>query len=89
MEKLYQPALVRPDEFGFGTEIMKHIKVCRHCGSSESSDSYLCKRCRERLPSQTLFELYQQMHAACEICDTVLAPYMRYCPHCGVQIKSR
>lgn len=87
MQKLYQPVLANPGEFGFGTEIMKHIKVCRHCGSTEASDRYLCSCCRERLPSQTLFQLYQKMHRACEVCDTVLAPYMHYCPHCGVQIK--
>ena len=34
MQKLYQPVLANPGEFGFGTEIMKHIKVCRHCGST-------------------------------------------------------
>lgn len=76
-----------PIEFGFGTELMKMVKVCRHCGNSEMSSSYVCSKCGEKLPRQTLFQIYQQMHRTCALCDTVVSGYMKYCPHCGMSLE--
>ena len=74
-----------PEYYGFGVGIMKMIKVCARCGASESSDQYVCGQCGTRLPYQTLFQRYQQMHKRCPVCDTVLTARMKFCPHCGVK----
>ena len=76
-----------PEYYGFGVGIMKQIKVCARCGESEPSDRYVCSRCGMRLPDQTLFQKYQQMHARCPVCDTVLSEKMKFCPHCGMKQK--
>lgn len=87
MEKRSPFMLADPYEFGYGSRVMKEIKVCSHCGNTEAADRYTCSACGKRLPAQTIFQLYQKKHRICSICDTVLAPYMRYCPHCGTQVK--
>lgn len=76
-----------PGEYGFGTKVMKTIKVCGSCGNTEAAERYTCSKCGKRLPVQTLFQIYQKKHRVCSVCDTVLAAYMRYCPHCGTQIE--
>ncbi len=76
-----------PEYYGFGVGIMKQIKVCTRCGASEPSDRYVCSQCGTRLPDQTLFQKYQQMHARCPVCDTVLSEKMKFCPHCGMKQK--
>lgn len=86
MEKSRQGVLSDPYEFGYGLRAMKETKVCRSCGGTETADKYVCSKCRSRLPSQTLYQIYQSKHKTCEVCDTVLAPYMHYCPHCGTPI---
>jgi len=87
MEKLRHAKPADPYEYGYGPRVMKEIKVCRQCGNMDGAEKYICSACGERLPTQTLFQLYQNRHKACPLCDTVLASYMRYCPHCGMQIK--
>jgi len=81
--------VVRPDpyEFGYGPKAMMEAKVCNHCGNTETADKYTCSKCKKRLPTQTIYQIYQQKHKKCKLCDTILASYMRYCPHCGTQIK--
>ena len=74
-----------PEYYGFGVGIMKQIKVCTRCSASEPSDRYVCSQCGTRLPDQTLFQKYQQMHARCPVCDTVLSEKMKFCPHCGMK----
>lgn len=76
-----------PYEFGYGPRAMREAKVCPHCGGTEKADKYICSKCGKRLPTQTIFQIYQSKHKACKLCDTVLAAYMRYCPHCGTEIK--
>ena len=76
-----------PEYYGFGVGIMKQIKVCTRCGESEPSDRYVCSRCGTRLPDQTLFQRYQQMHKRCPVCDTVLTEKMNFCPHCGMKLQ--
>ncbi len=78
--------LADPEEFGFGIGVMKRIKVCRQCGRDESAQRDICSVCGKTLPSETLFELYRKKHERCTICDTVLALYMKYCPHCGTKV---
>lgn len=74
-------------QYGFGTEIMKSLKVCSHCGSLVRSERYVCPKCCVRLPRKTLFQLYQSRHRLCPVCDTVFSSRMYYCPHCGMQIR--
>ena len=76
-----------PDQYGFGIEIMKSRKVCRHCGRMEDSKCYTCPQCGAKLPQSSLFQLYQHRHRLCPVCDTVLSSRMRYCPHCGLRLK--
>ena len=87
MEKRCQVVQSDPYEFGYGPKAMMETKVCNHCGNTETADKYTCSKCKNRLPAQTIYQIYQQKHKKCELCDTVLASYMRFCPHCGMQIK--
>lgn len=89
VDKRHQAVLSDPYEFGFGIRKMKETKICRHCGGAEPAEKYTCSRCGERLPTQTLYQIYQSKHRTCEYCDTVLAPYMSYCPHCGERVKQQ
>jgi len=76
-----------PEYYGFGIGIMKQIKVCRRCGASEEAGKYVCGTCGAGLPLNTLFQLYQQMHKRCPVCDTVLKETMKFCPHCGMNLE--
>jgi len=78
---------VPPEQYGFGVEVMKRTKVCRQCGAAQHVSRYACGRCGAKLPQQTLFHVYQQRHRLCPVCDTVLAPRMNYCPHCGAELR--
>lgn len=84
MEKCRKVVLTDPYEFGYGPRIMQETKVCLHCGNSEDALKRICSRCGQTLPDQTLYQIYLSRHKKCSACDTVLAPYMRYCPHCGM-----
>ena len=77
-----------PEYYGFGVGIMKKIRVCARCGASEPAERYICRQCGARLPDQTLFQRYQQLHRRCAVCDTVLTETMKFCPHCGVKLES-
>ena len=85
MKALTEFRASRPEDYGFGVGIMKQLKVCTRCGASEPANRYVCGRCGTRLPDQTLFQKYQQMHKRCPVCDTVLARKMNFCPHCGTK----
>ena len=87
MEKRRHEMMADPYEFGFGPRAMKEIKVCSHCGKVEAAERYTCSECGKRLPTLTIFQIYQKKHKTCTLCDTVLASYMRYCPHCGMKIE--
>lgn len=77
-----------PEKYGFGTEVMKEIRVCGHCGTMARADSYVCPHCGERLPRETLYQRYQRRHQCCPVCDTVVSSRMRFCPHCGTCLGS-
>ena len=78
-----------PERYGFGVAMMKQIKVCAHCGAMSPQTASLCCQCSEPLPCLTLYQTYQRRQPACPICDTSLADYMRYCPHCGQQLPAK
>ena len=73
-------------DFGFGPNVMKKTKVCTKCGQMVKATARTCPECGEKLPHETLFDLYKQLHKCCSNCDTVLAPGSLYCPNCGRQI---
>jgi len=81
-------AVGSPEYYGYGVGIMKQTKVCLSCGKSEPAERYICGECGSRLPEQTLFQQYQRMHRQCTACDTVLAPGMKFCPHCGMKLEN-
>lgn len=74
------------EDFGFGPNVMKKTKVCPKCGQMTDAASSVCPACGEKLPDETLFNLYKKQHACCPDCDTVLSPGSRYCPNCGKHI---
>ena len=83
MEALVKFIPEKPENYGFGNEIMKQIKVCAVCGSIEPSNGYVCSKCHEKLPEKNLFEVHQAKNHLCPVCNTILKPYMAFCPHCG------
>lgn len=70
----------------FGTEGMKRLKVCPHCGGLTSAHLRTCPDCGGRRPLINLFQRYQQHHRLCPERDTVLSDGMKFCPHCGAKI---
>ena len=72
--------------YGFGTEAMKNATVCPACGSLESVDNITCRKCGGELSKSSLFDVYKRQHKLCKSCETVLADFMEFCPHCGEQI---
>ena len=86
MEALAKFIPEKPENYGFGNEVMKQTKVCFSCGSIEPAGRYICSKCRERLPAKNLFQLHQAQKTLCSVCDTIIAPYMEFCPHCGKKL---
>lgn len=78
-----------PAAYCFGTEGMKHLKLCPRCGALASAHLRTCPDCGSRLPQRNLFQLYQQNHRLCPECDTVLSDGMKFCPHCGTKITTQ
>ncbi len=85
MKPMDEAACTRSEQYGFGPQAMKKIKVCRKCFYTSPAGRYVCQNCGAALPLDTLYQLYQKQHKLCPICDTVLAPGMRFCPHCGTR----
>ena len=76
------------EHFGFGTEQMKKIKICKKCGAAVSADEDYCTLCREKLPENTLFDVYRQRHRTCPGCKTVLTDGALFCPECGKRVQT-
>ena len=76
------------EHFGFGTEKMKEIKICEKCGAAVSAKEEYCTVCREKLPNETLFDVYRMRHRACSGCGTVLSDGALFCPECGKSVKT-
>lgn len=74
------------EDFGFGPNVMKKTKVCARCGKMVGANDKTCPGCGEKLPGETLFDLYKHQHKCCPDCDTVLSADSQYCPNCGKQV---
>ena len=76
------------EQYGFGPNAMKKVKVCTQCGNPSPSDERFCKECGYRLPEKTLYDIYKERHVCCPTCDTVLSDGMSFCPQCGTKIET-
>lgn len=74
------------EEYGFGPKAMKRMKICVKCGSSSFAENDRCRKCGERLPTATVYELYKSRHKSCTKCDTVVSAEKKYCPQCGEKL---
>lgn len=79
--------LASMEHYGFGTEAMKKIKKCDHCGMMAPAWEQFCRECGTRLPDDTLYQFYKSRHTCCPVCEAVLPNEARYCPICGAKIK--
>ena len=85
LERIRQESM---EQYGFGPEAMKKVKVCTKCGQPSPSDRQFCTECGHRLPDKNLYEVYKERHRCCPHCDTVLSDTMGYCPQCGTKIET-
>ena len=76
------------EQFGFGPNVMKKIKICPKCGQIAKKGTFFCRSCSAFLTRETLYDHYRRQHRCCPECDTVLAADSQYCPNCGRQISS-
>ena len=89
MKKQSEQRKITLSDYGFGTDVMKSLVVCKKCNSIDTKNNVYCKFCNEKLPSATLYELYRSQHKSCERCGTVLSQSMVYCPKCGTVITKK
>jgi len=75
------------EQFGFGPNVMKKIKVCPKCGQMAKKGSFFCRSCGAFLTRETLYDHYRRQHCCCPECDTVLAADSQYCPNCGSKTR--
>ena len=75
------------ERYGFGTNIMRNIRVCPECGLPSAAADRNCRTCGARLPRETLFQQYKKRHRFCPRCDTVVAKSAQFCPECGTRIQ--
>ena len=73
-------------QYGFGTEVMKGVKVCSACGKVVPVKKHRCPECGTRLPIISLFQVYQSRHRSCKQCGLVVADSAQFCPDCGSAI---
>ena len=73
--------------YGFGSEAMKKVKVCRLCKCICDAGEYYCRECGVVLPRETLFDLYKSHHLYCPVCETVVADTVLFCPKCGKRLR--
>jgi len=85
LEKLRQVTMER---YGFGTNIMRNIRICAECGLPSAAKERNCRSCGGKLPRETLFQQYRKRHCFCFRCDTVVADNVRFCPECGTRIPA-
>ena len=76
------------EHYGFGPQAMKKIKVCKRCGTPNTSDCHFCVTCGEKLSKDTLYDEYKKKHIYCPYCNTVLEEAANYCPQCGRKLES-
>ena len=73
------------EQFGYGPNVMKKIKVCKKCGQIAKKGSLFCRSCGSLLTRGTLYDHYLRQHRRCSECGTVLTKDAKYCPHCGTK----
>lgn len=76
----------RLEQYGYGPNVMKKIKICDKCGQIMQSDMERCSACREALSGETLYDYYKKQHMCCPRCDAVLSSDSIYCPACGSRL---
>ena len=76
------------EQFGFGPNVMKKIKICPKCGQIAKKYSVFCHSCRAFLTGKTVYDDYRRKHRCCTGCGTVLTADARFCPHCGREKRS-
>ena len=84
-EEIRQAAM---EEFGFGPNVMKSIKVCRSCGTISPVGNSFCGACGAQLPEETVFQQYRKNHLYCASCDTVLPFGALFCTKCGEKLQT-
>lgn len=72
--------------YGFGTSVMKNIRICPECGLPSSAAEKNCRSCGGKLPKETLFQQYRKRHKCCSHCETVVAKHAQFCPECGTRL---
>ena len=77
------------DYYGFGPQAMKKIKVCKHCGTVNTSTRHFCTACNAPLSTKTLYDEYLEKHLHCPYCLTVLDDPVNYCPQCGKKLSGK
>lgn len=75
------------EQYGFGPDAMKAIKVCQLCGAVLSCEETFCRVCGSVLPKETLFDLYKAKHFYCPVCSAVMADTANFCPQCGKRLR--
>ena len=75
------------EQFGFGPNVMKKIKICPKCGQIVKKGSFFCRSCGVFLTRETLYDHYRRQHRCCTECGTVLTDDARFCPCCGINTK--
>lgn len=74
-------------QFGFGTEMMRQIKICPACGVRADAAQQFCRECGEKLLPETLYDTYKKSCRVCRHCDTVVSRATAFCPRCGAKLK--
>lgn len=74
------------EQYGFGPQTMKKMKVCISCGYVSATSEKFCRECGAELPIKTLFQCYKEKHKYCKNCQTIVADNTEYCPQCGHKI---
>ncbi len=77
------------EQYGFGVDAMKRIKVCTFCAAAMDAEATDCSECGSRLPAQTLYEVYRARHKSCPQCERVVADEAEFCPICGKHLGGR
>ena len=86
-DRLKAIRLAGMQQFGFGPEAMKQIKVCKNCGEPVPAYCKYCIKCGDKLPAENLYQVYKHRSCSCPICDTVVSMQAEYCPKCGKKLK--
>ncbi|MBE6658172.1 MAG: hypothetical protein E7604_06990 [Ruminococcaceae bacterium] len=74
------------EQYGFGPNVMKKMKICHKCGQVAKKGSFFCRSCGAFLTRETLYDHYRRQHGCCVGCGTVLTADAKFCPHCGLPV---